>query len=100
MFCDDSCVLTITLVFRKYGVLLVCFESSLQKQSENVVKAEKKSALILLSKPQILFEEQSFNNKIAQKFIHIQFDLRYRGGPKLSWHSHFSLDIEFSAASK
>ena len=52
------------------------------------------------SYPQILHEGTEVNNKIAEKFTQIQFDLRYRGAPKLGWHSDFSLDIEFSGASK
>ena len=50
--------------------------------------------------PQILHGGTEVNNKIAEKFTQIQFDLRYRGAPKLGWHSDFSLDIEFSGASK
>ena len=103
MFCDDSCVLTITLVFRKYGVLLVCFEPSLQKRSENVVKSGVKPALnFLIESPNFNWETELQQHNCAKVHSHsIWLEIqRNRGTPKLGWHSQFSLDIEFSAASK
>ena len=46
--CDVSCVLIIIFVYLYICFFLVCFEPSLQKQSENVVKSGVKPALNFL----------------------------------------------------